>query len=257
MTSSSTGPSIGLSPAPDEREKWHRLLPGAAWARVFYPPGKGLPDFGHPVMAWYANRGVTVHASAKDPGTAEQLRAEFDSIPDGVTYKRTYHHEPQGDGLDPAVYADQWRLLRQVRDDHPARDRILLVEAHNLWAARYRRDDWRIFHTPYADRIGWDVYWPEVLPYEHPASTLGLPIRSLTEVGMLDWELTELGASHTRLGRARWLVDVVDLAAVYGCKAVGLWCSARVADGKLYDYRPVPIERGVWRQLLDRNAEVR
>lgn len=237
-------PLIGLSPAPAEQIRWHNALPGAHASRVFYGRGKGQPKMTDKPIAELLKRGITPHVSTKDPATVAELVAEFDAIPAGHRYKRTFWHERQGDSIDPAWCLAQDKLIRQVRDDHPRREDITLVGVHNLHASRFKTDrDWREYVSTDVDRLGWDIYLDERFDWEAPEAVLGLPVHSLAEFGYVDWEITELGASKTRPARGLWLHAVVDSAADYGCSEVMLWCSRKTIQDKQgrdieLDYRP-------------------
>jgi hypothetical protein len=247
-------PLIGISPAPKERVRWHKALPSAAWSRVFYGKGNGLPDLTDTTPAWLIEQNKIVHASAKDAGTAAQLRAEFDTIPDGVHYKRTFWHERQGDNVEPGPLLAQDKLIRQVRDDHPRRDQIELVGVHTLYASEFKRDDWRRYVSTDVDTLSFDTYWGEDIGYRAPESLLGLPIAALGEFGFTRWEISEIGASQRKAGRAAWYGDVIDYAASYGCQAVGIWLTRKVVDGVVLDYRPQDdAEIAEFRKLCDRN----
>lgn len=257
-------PLIGLSPTPAEHSRWHDVLPGAHSGRVFYKHGKGQPRMADSAIAGLYKRGITPHVSTKDPATSAQLIAEFNAIPDGHRYKRSYWHERQGDDVDPAMCLAQDKLLRQVRDDHPRGEDITLVGVHNAWAARFKdRRDWREYVSTDMDRIGWDIYLDERFAWEAPESALGLPIHSLAEFGYVDWEITELGASQTRIQRSLWIPAVVDAAAAYGCDEVILWCAKKTIQDKqgrdvVLDYRPTDTPTLLaYRDLIDLNAGAR
>jgi hypothetical protein len=243
-------PLVGIHPDPDERAEWHKAIPAAGWSRVFYAPGKGLPSLAHPVPADLIKRKKIVHASAKDAGTADQIWREFDTIPDGVHYKRTFWHERQGDDVDPAMCLAQDKLLRQVADDHPRRAQIELVGVHTLFASRFKRGiDWRRYVSTDMDTMGWDCYWGEDMPYEAPESLLGLPLAAASEFGFPRWEITELGASQRKPNRVGWYGEVIDAAAKYGCTAVGIWLTRKTVGSLVLDYRPQTLAET--RQLAD------
>jgi hypothetical protein len=247
-------PRIGLSPSPAEQDRWHTDLPGADHARVFYGPDDAAPSFKDKTLRFLVDRGINPSVSTKRPSTAAELVAEFDGIPDDVSYERIHHHERVADG-GADEQAKAYKLIREVADDHPKRAQITIKTVLELYGARFKRLDWRAFVLPqYADTLSWDCYWGEELAWEDPYSLLGLPASSAAEFGM-PWDLSELGASTTRPRRGQWIANVVDAAAFHGCHAVGLWCSKRTFKGKPLDYRPVDAAtQDVYRALLGMNT---
>lgn len=247
-------PRIGLSPTPAEYAKWHDTIPGADHARVFYEPDDPAPSFKDKNLRFLIARGINPSVSTKRPSTEAELVAEFDGIPDGISYERIHHHERVADG-GADEQAKAYKLIRQVADDHPRRAQITITTVLELYGARFKDLDWRAFVLPeYADTLSWDCYWGEDLAWEDPYSLLGLPAASADEFGM-PWEISEVGASTSRPNRGRWIANVVDAAAFHGCHAVGLWCAKRTFKGKPLDYRPTdPATLKVYRQLVGMNT---
>lgn len=246
-----TTPLIGLSVPASEYALWHGLigdpssgrLPGAAFGRTFAGPGDGLPRWNTTKLNGLIDRGITVWASAKDRAPAAAYTALFDGIPAGEELFFTHHHEPVADGLDPADYRDEYRLIRQVADEHPNRDRIHIFAILEAYAARFKRLDWRPYvPTEHVDGIGFDCYWREDFDYEDPTSLIGMPALAAQEFG-LRWSIPELGATTTRRGRPSWFRDVVTAAGAAGCESVGLWCTRKTIEvdgtGHALEYRPV------------------
>lgn len=261
-------PRVGLSTKAEEYKTWHDdQLPGADFGRVFAGPGSALPSWSSLAMKGLTARGINVWASAKDRASAVAYTRLFDGIPDGIELTFTHHHEPIADGIDPDDYLAEYKLIREVADDHPKRARIHIFPVLEAHAMRFKRLDWRAFTAvdnrtgeQYADGIAFDSYWREDLDYEVPESLIGMPVLAAQEFGYGRWRLAELGASTSRKGRAKWFSDVVNVAGAHGCEAIGLWCSRKTIMQKgqsvQLDYRPVDAPTlAIWRALLELNQQ--
>ena len=251
-------PRIGLS-AKTAEYRWHDKLPGAAFGRAFAGPGDGLLDWKSPAVTGLTSRGITAWVSAKDRAPAAAYRRQFDGIPAGTELWITHHHEPIADGTDPHAYDDEYRLIRQVADDHPNRARIRIMSILEAYAARFKRLDWAAYlAVEHVDAIAFDCYWREDMDYEAPESLIGMPALVAAEYGM-PWHIAELGASTSCEGRDRWYPEVVDAAALQGCQSIGLWCSRKTIQDKQdrqveLEYRPVDAPTAAaFRELLAGN----
>ncbi len=258
-----TGPLIGLTCDPAEYTHWYPQLAGAAFARVFGAPGRGIPSWKTSAAMKLLPHDTIRHVSWKDPVPAAILREHLDAKPAGAPEWLTWHHEPENDGLDLSLWHNYWTTIRHVVDNHREAPNITLVAIHGLWPSRHRPGvDWREWMLPgLADVDGWDCYRDTTYDaYEPPESLLALPWQAAAEFGMR-WSVPELGATrctwdHDGTGRADWFQTVLAYAADHGADAVGLWCASD-QTGKL-DYRPTdPATVGVWRTMLASNQAAR
>ena len=259
-------PRIGLSAPASVYKTWHDdRLPGADFGRVFAGPGDGLPTWSSLAMKGLTARGINVWASAKDRASAMAYIHLFDGIPDGIELTFTHHHEPIADSIDQRAYLAEYKVIREIADEHPNRDRIHIFPILEAHAMRFKNLDWRAFTAVagtgerYGDGLAFDSYWREDLDYEAPESLIGMPVLAAQEFGYDRWRIAELGATTTRKGRPAWFGEVVEAAAAHGCEAIGLWCSRKTIKVKgkpvELEYRPVDEATLVaYRDLLHLNA---
>jgi hypothetical protein len=232
-------PKIGLSVGVGEYPTWHDLrLPGAAFGRAFSQPGDGLPSWTSPAVKGLTSRRITVWASAKDRAKGSHYERLFDGVPADAELIITHHHEPIADGIDPAAYDAEYRMIRSVADGHTNRPRIHIFSVLEAHAMRFKELDWRRYvAAAHVDGVGFDVYLREDL-WEAPESAIGMCALAADEFGLARRSLTEFGASTKYPDRGAWIRDGVAAADLAGFESVGLWASKRTFKGKPLDYRP-------------------
>jgi hypothetical protein len=245
----------GVDIAPHQYQTWWPKFAGAAYTRVFVPPGGGPPTWNRPAITRLPGHVTRIGVSWKDPAPVAAVVAFVDALPDGVHLDLTWRHEPEPD-WPVAEFRTGWAQLAAALAGHPHRDRVQLVNIHTLWASRHKPSvDWRTWMLPgVADVEAWDCYRDTTIDaYEPPESLFGLPYLAAVEFGSR-WGIPELGATRCRwdttgAARARWYLDCAAFCTRFGADMLGLWCSS-AQTGPDLDYRPGdPATLSAWQAI--------
>lgn len=265
---------VGLTCAAVDYGSHFAAFPLAAFCRVFFEPGDGLPPWMHPKLANLPPQ-VTPWVSWKDPVSEAVLDDWLHQVtrPTIVTY---FHEKDNGKKL-----AEQ---SRKVRAEHFARTRAYhgVIAGHRnrpliqhvpiqtlQWTAgkttatAVKGDgDWRLWWAGVGDGVGIDCYadsW--ATSYPDPEAFLRLPFELAEGAGRRLW-LPELGSvllgGDTGAGRAAWIRDVMTLLRERGCAGAAWWCAlgkpgkgGEVRDFHLSDQPSAD----AWREAIDGGAK--
>ncbi len=240
--------SIGMSPKPEEYGLFSTIAPAVpAFARVFSPPGKGLPKLDSAAVR-NLPAGTLPWLSWKDSVPTAQIAALLDEIrdqynpPTGRRIRVTVKHErAPGSKADRDEYFRDWETLVDVAQGRPW---IEPVQIQTNYAMRFRRDtkarDWIIPGVS----LGFDVYaarFGKDAPYEPVESTFGLLVELATEFGCPSFGCPELSAdavNGTPEEQAEWLREAVAYLIRKRAAFIGLWASHERRGDVYYDYRP-------------------
>lgn len=236
---------IGLTVHPDEYNEWYQCFAGPKFARVFSPPGAGLPSLKHSKRINGLPPGCVPWISHKDRLDQERLDAywlELAAKYPGQEIRWTYHHEPAPDlEKDIAGYSVYWSALWEASKDHP---QIRPVQIQSNYALRFARRglSWRDWIMP-GIPVAFDCYPPNIGDrYEPPESMFGL-LRAAADLYGVQWGVAELGADRRvhidDLSRSAWFYDCEDYLRSAGANFLGLWASKENRDGRFIDYRPI------------------
>lgn len=103
-----------------------KRMPGAAYTRIYNPPGHGLNASLTAVPAQ-----VIPHVSFKDIPTATMVNGFLGKLTRPIYL--TFNHEPEGD-LTRAAYQSAWHTLAALVGAHPNGHLVTLVEVFTLYA---------------------------------------------------------------------------------------------------------------------------
>jgi hypothetical protein len=249
---------VGVDLVPADMPTRFGRYPGCTLARVFGPPGAGIPAWGGARLA-AAPTGITPHVSFKDwpddDTASAAVVSHLNKLPEGRTEWLTYNHEPEGD-LDPAEYRRRWGVLAGVVHAHPARPRVTLVPIQTLqWTDNPSKGagDWSIWWAGVGDAVGWDCYadsWRDAYPAV--GQFLATPLLAAAAIG-LPLVVPELGAirmpsDKTGDGRANWIRTVASALKVHGAAAVSWW-DATGTGGRDFRLDDSP-SYNAWRDVL-------
>lgn len=217
---------IGCTLEPKRYGRYWPNLGTPQFARVFAPPGAGLPSLGGPAVAGLP-LGCPPWISHKDAVPLDQVatwwRVLINRYPNRPL-RWTYYHEAAGDGApNRADYIAYWRDLVDAADSYP---QIQLVQIQTNYAMRWRTDtDWRQWLLS-GVALGFDCYPLSHFRYEPPESMFGLLSDAADDLGGVPWGVPELGAD-IRPGQDRlaWLAECVDYLHERGASFVGLWAA--------------------------------
>ncbi len=265
---------VGLNVEAKELPAALANFPAMATARVFGPPGSGIPTWTSPTVTALRKAGVVPWISFKDWTSDTAASAALRTwmvIPDDVTLTYlTYHHEPQGD-LNPNEYRRRWRIVADVVRAHRNAARVKLVPIDVLYPSRrkiwdrYRTDwtQWTGIWQQWAptdragrylgDYMGWDCYLEiTATTYERPERFFATPIGAAHTLGV-PLVIPELGAirvpsDDSGMQRAAWINNCLLYLAAQDCRLVNWW-HATGTNGKDYRLTDTP-SADAWRNAI-------
>lgn len=215
---------IGVTLSPADYGTYAHLNTPPAFARVFSPPGAGLPRLqGHAIAQLPA--GTVPWISHKDQVPVADLVTCWAALGEaypGKVIPWTYHHEAAP--LDEAGrldYLTYWEELLHATLDYP---HIEGVQIQTNYAMRWRPDtDWRKWIIAGVS-LGFDCYPLQHYRYEPPESMFGVLLEARLEFGVPAWGVPELGAdAREGQDRGAWLKECVTYLDTVDCHYVGLW----------------------------------
>lgn len=248
---------LGLNAEPTALSATIAAFPDMVSARVFAPPGAGIPAWTHPTVTLLTRAGVIPWISFKDWVGESAIRGWLDAMPATVTACwATYHHEPEGDLLS-GEFRQHWREFHQIVRAHRNSSKIKLVPIHTLYPARHKVGDrWNTDWTKWTgvfqqwapldtkgryvgDWMGWDCYLETTASvYEDPRSFFRIPVAAAAYYGV-PLAIPELGALRISTdpygtGRAAWITGCLGYLRAQGATAVNWW---HATGSKGHNYR--------------------